>query len=449
MTSASSIKQYKELVRTVARVFYSGEVPPREQVFEMNQNAGLNAGEKEEAKKDLKAWVKSYEGLGVVLLDYLTSDAVDGFVDEKVIAEAMRLSSKFIRKTLRYLQEEHLLVSESVKYSIKRTNNVEEPDDPEIEVRKRSETHVFWAVDYPRVVDVLRLKIHAISELLKRNSGNKISIMIYQCSACGASYTSLQAASLIDMASGVFRCEDCRGVLEERGGEDVAGFVQSGSTTSKERQNFFKDLTVRFEAQVKPVQMMLDAVKGIDPPDPGTLKDWYTVQKNIAIQRAKRLEEARAKFKSSGKADELTEEQLLEWADRAEIVINKDLEEEETQGKELPSWFQNSASEEVNDVKQREELEKQKATEEQVRLQTEYLQAYLKQVEEQRASAAGGGGGGSGDVGGDVVEKYEAGDVKKEEDVVYVDNVERPMAKKAKVEAEEDGGEDDHMWEDA
>ena len=77
--------------------------------------------------------MKSYEGLGVVLLDYLTSDAVDGFVDEKVIAEAMRLSSKFIRKTLRYLQEEHLLVSESVKYSIKRTNNVEEPDDPEID----------------------------------------------------------------------------------------------------------------------------------------------------------------------------------------------------------------------------------------------------------------------------------------------------------------------------
>ena len=456
-SSSSSGKAYKELVRTVARVFYSGEVPPREQLFEMNQNAGLNAGETEEAKKDLKAWSKSYEGLGVVLLDYLTSDAVDGFVDERVIAEAMRLSAKFIRKTLRFLQEEHLLVSESVKYSIKRTTNVEEPDDPDIEVRKRSETHVFWAVDYPRVVDVLRLKIHGITELLKRNSGNKVSIMTYQCPACGASYTSLQAASLIDMASGVFRCEDCRGVLEERGGEDVAGFVQSGNTSSKERQNFFKELTLRFEAQIKPVQTLLEDVKGVDPPDPGTLKDWYTVQKNQAIQRAKRLEEARAKFKSSGKADELTEEQLLEWADRAEIVINEGLDEQEAQGKELPAWFQNknaSASEEVNDAKQRE-LEKQKETEEQRRLQTEYLQAYLKQVEEQRLAAAAGGGGG----GGGVDDKG-AGALKKEEAEVYeekkdVDEVkeeakeaEEPAAKRAKVEVGQEDDADEEDWED-
>jgi len=198
------------------------------------------------------------------------------------------------------------------------------------------------------------------------------------------------------MSSGVFRCEDCKGVLEERGGEDVAGFVQSGNTSSKERQNFFKDLALRFEEQAKPVHALLLAVKGTSPPDPGSLKDWYTVQKNKAIQRAKRLEEARAKFKSSGKADELTEEQLLEWADRAEIVINKDLDEEETQGKELPSWFQTAAiSEEVSDAKQkREEAEKERATEEQRRLQTEYLQAYLKQVEEQRGGAARGSFGG-------------------------------------------------------
>ena len=443
---AMSDKLYKELVRTVARVFYSGEVPPREQVFEMNQNAGLSAGETNEAKKDLKAWVKSYEGLGVVLLDYLTSDAVDGFVDENVIAEALRLSSKFIRKTLRYLQEEHLLVSESVKYSIKRTNNVEEPDDPDIEVRKRSETHVFWAVDYPRVVDVVQLKIHTITELLKRNSGNKVSIMTYQCPACGASYTSLQAASLIDMSSGVFRCEDCKGMLEERGGEDVAGFIQSGNTSSKERQNFFKDLALRFERQVQHVQTLLLGVKGTNPPDPGSLKDWYTIQKNKTIQRAKRLEEARAKFKSSGKADELTEEQLLEWADRAEIVINKDLDEEEGQGKELPSWFQNAAvSEEVSDAKQkREEAEKERATEEQRRLQMEYLQAYLKQVEEQRGGAARVGG---------VEDKGAVNEVKEEEKEAFEGGVkdltrnddEAPPAKKFKPDEEDE----DMGWEDA
>ena len=42
-------------------------------------------------------------------------------------------------------------MSESVKFAFKR-NVEEEPDDPDIQIKKRHETHVFWAVDYPRVL---------------------------------------------------------------------------------------------------------------------------------------------------------------------------------------------------------------------------------------------------------------------------------------------------------
>jgi hypothetical protein len=72
----------------------------------------------------------------------------------------------------------------------------------------------------------------------------------------------------------------------------------------EERQNFFNDLSQRFEAQGRPVQTHLDVVKDTKPPDPGTLNHSYTVQKNMAVQRAKRLEETRAKVKSCGKAGE-------------------------------------------------------------------------------------------------------------------------------------------------
>jgi len=439
-----TVFSYQQMVRILARIFYGGEIPPRD--FEEDET-GPDANAR---KKMLK---HSYEGLGVILLDFLTSNKVgNGFVDEAVIAQELRLSAKFIRKTLRYLESEHLLVSESVKFAFKRTN-VDEPDDPDIEVKKRHETHVFWAVDYPRVMDVVRLKLSGIEELLKRNSGNSVSIMTYQCPSCGAQFSSLQAASLIDMDSGVFRCEECKSVLEERGGEEVAGISQKSS--NKERQNFFKDLAARFDAQVKPLVQQVQELEGIEPPDPGSLKDWYTTQKNEATRRAQRLEEARQKFKSSGAsgAMELTEEQLLEWAERAEIAIalpgQGPQEQAEEQAKELPEWFrmenpsdsvaQGAAGPSHQPETEHESEIPQEETAQQRQLQMEYLQQYLRQVEALQSSG----------VELKVEEKSEDVTlVKKDENAIsIVEEVPmEPQAKKPRVDQHED---DDIDWEDA
>ena len=454
-------QSYRHLVRILARVFYSGEIPPREQLIETTQQhgggsmdgSGVNASD---GKKH--PWMQSYEGLGILLLDFLTSDKVDGFVDENVIASELKLSSKFIRKTLRYLEGEHLLVSESVKFAFKR-NVEEEPDDPDIQIAKRHETHVFWAVDYPRVLDIVKLKIHGIEALLKRNSGNAVSIMTYQCPNCGAEYSSLQAASLIDMEYGVFRCEDCQSVLEERGGEDVAGFVQKSS--NKERQHFFKDLTARFEMQITPVVQQLEALQGMDPPDPGSLKDWYTTQKNEATRRAQRLEDARRKFKASGAsgAADMTEEQLLEWADRAEMVIALPGQgagsSHEEEGKELPAWFKkDEKSEEVDAAAAQEQHEDD---EKQRQLQMEYLQQYLRQVEassfvkeEEQEEQVEEKQVEEKQVEDALVMKREDMEEEEEDMMIAVtrEEVEEPVAKKIKVESIETKDEDID-WEDA
>ena len=449
----SAQKSYRQLVRILARVFYTGEIPPREELIETTQNttaaSDVPAGNPIDGKKH--SWRQSYEGLGIILLDFLTSDKVDGFVDETVIASELKLSSKFIRKTLRYLEGEHLLVYESVKYDFKR-NVEEEPDDPDIQIKKRHETHVFWAVDYPRVLDIVKLKIHGIEALLKRNSGNMSSIMTYQCPSCGAEYSSLQAASLIDIENGVFRCEDCQGVLEERGGEEVAGFVQKSS--NKERQHFFKDLTTRFEAQIAPVVQYLEALRGMDPPDPGSLKDWYTTQKNEATLRAQRLEDAKKKFKASGAsgAAEMTEEQLLEWADRAEMVIalpgQATGSSHEEEGKELPAWFKkDEKSEEVDaaEVQHKEDDEKQR------QLQMEYLQQYLRQVE--ASSLKQEEGVESIDDKNAVIKQEDIQDDEKvPETREPAEDMGEPVAKKIKVEMPERKDHDideDIDWEDA
>lgn len=435
-------KGWGQLLRIIARVFYSGEIPPKE---DEEETAGGKNGNKSHWQRG------SYEGLGVLLLDFLASDSVEGFVDESVLAAELRLSQKFIRKTLRYLESEHLLVSESVKFAFRRTN-VEQPDDEEIEVKKRHETHVFWAVDYPRVLDTVRLKIRGIQELLKRNSGNSVSIVTYQCPSCGARFSSLEAASLIDPIEGVFRCEECHSVLEEKGGEEVAGLSGSSMASKKERQHFFKDLAVRFEAQIKPIVQQMDALSGMDPPDPGSLKDWYTARKNEATKRAQRLEEARAKFKSSGAsgAIDMTEEQLLEWADRAEMVIElagtktSDVVEEET--KELPAWFkkQHEASDSVAQESHPAEEQKQK------QLEMEYLQQYLRTVEAMKAG-----------VSEDVKEEKEEIVAKKEEEAEEEQVALPPDAKRIKVEEQPDEQqqqqqngvdeqeEEEDEWEDA
>lgn len=334
----------------------------------------------------------SYEGLGILLLDYLASDKVDGFVDEADIANELRLSSKFIRKALRYLEGEHFLVSESVKFAFKRAN-VEEPDDPDVEVKKRQETHVFWAIDYPRVLDIVRLRIRGITQLLKKNTGASESVVNYECPMCGAAFTSLQAASLIDPLEGIFKCEDCRSELVEKTGEDIAGLNQSSVISRRERHDFFKELLQRFEKETHPILDQIEALYGVDPPDPGSLKDWYQTKKNEAVKRAQRLEEARKKFSSSGAAGahDMTEEQLLEWAERAEVVIalpgeHKNSETMEEEAKEMPAWFKQDTSvisdgamyDAQDDATQNDAQHMARKRQ----LEMEYLRQYLRQVQE-------------------------------------------------------------------
>jgi hypothetical protein len=238
--------------------------------------------------------------------------------------------------------------------------------------------------------------------------------------------------------------------LEEKGGEEVAGLSGSSMASKKERQHFFKDLAVRFEAQIKPIVQQMDALSGMDPPDPGSLKDWYTARKNEATKRAQRLEEARAKFKSSGAsgAIDMTEEQLLEWADRAEMVIElagtktSDVVEEET--KELPAWFkkQHEASDSVAQESHPAEEQKQK------QLEMEYLQQYLRTVEAMKAG-----------VSEDVKEEKEEIVAKKEEEAEEEQVALPPDAKRIKVEEQPDEQqqqngvdeqeEEEDEWEDA
>lgn len=431
----------------------------------------------------------SMKGLAILLIDYLASAKVDGYADEVTIASDLRLSQKNVRKALRYLEAERLVAAETVKFAF-RHRNAEQIDDEEVEERKRRETHVFWCLDYPRLVDSFRLRLFKVKDVLKKQIEGADAVQQYICPRCGAKFSSLDAISLLDPMTGVFRCEECKGELTEHvegpsqtGGGATAG--TAGAASRRERQAFFKDLSSRIEQQLKPLVEQLEKVRDVTPPDYGPLQDWYEVRREEAAKRAKRLEAARRKVAEAGgaAAAELTDEQLLEWAERAEVVVALPGQEiiggaaaaaaAVGPGKELPAWFrmvdEGGASVNAGAAAGVGEEVAGRATagevsEEQKRqLEQQYLEQYLTQVRQAQATMASAGvpAAAEGDEKGSKRLKMEQGGVKAEEEEAMKQepvpttaaNGGAGGAKKKEEEGEEIAWEDDEDggldWEDA
>jgi transcription initiation factor TFIIE subunit alpha len=391
------------------------------------------------------------KGLAVLLVDYLASPKVDGYADEATIASDLRLSQKNIRKALRYLEAERLVAAETVKFAFKR-KGVEEVDDPEVEERKRRETHVFWCLDYPRLVDALRLRMHRARATLRAQAEGADALQRYLCPRCGAQYSSLDASALVDFATGIFKCEDCGGELREHveGPAGAAGAAAAASTR-RERQAYFKDLLYRFDVQLKPITEQLERLKDTPAPDYGPLQDWYQGRQEEAARRAKRLEAARKKMAEAGGAAtaELTDEQLLEWAERAEVVVALPGQEGPAAAaaaaepaKELPAWFRTddgaaSASVGAGEAGGAAAAAAADADEARRRLEQQYLEQYLVQVRHAQAAMAAGVNG----VGDDKGIKFEGADgVKSEPTAMEVD---------VKDETKREAGAEEIAWEDA
>lgn len=409
------VEGYRRLVRLVARIFYGGDVPPPMVADIPNDGEACGPPNKPRPPNGKH----SFAGLGIILIDYLSSPRIDGYAKEADISMDLRLSQKNVRKALRFLESEHLVSSESVKFAFKR-RNAEKVDDPELEERKRHETHVFWCIDYPRLVDALRLRLHKTKETLRRHATGEDMVQEYVCPRCGSQYSSLNAISLLDVQTGSFRCEECRTELTEKVDGPLINASGTGSglkdaagtgTTRKERQTFFKDLLHRFETQTSPLLDQLEILKDSAPPDYGSLQDWFQTKREEAELRAKRLESARKKVAAgSGGVTELTEEQLMEWADQTEVVVALPGSEEGLEGKrvggagprELPIWFRAVQDVEA-DVEETSFTVQEETTsvagglqhiangsaasasmigaeEERRRLEQQYLEQYLKQI---------------------------------------------------------------------
>lgn len=269
--------------------------------------------------------------------------------------------------------------------------------------------------------------------------------------------------SLLDPMTGTFRCEECSSELTEHVQQQASkGMEAATAATRKERQRYYKSLQARFEQQIKPIVEQLEKLKESKPPDHGSLQEWSYKRREEQQRRAKRLEAARQRA-AAGRADvsELTEEQLLQWAEKADLVVA--LPGEGTvggagsavPGKALPAWFRQAEDDQrqeqvlsgsvgIEDGGDGASVEIHSSSDgdaQRKMLEQQYLQQYLSQVRQAQAAMAAGG---------DIVGMDEE---KKGKEFLFTDGGEGRDAKRMKVEEEvavwEDAAGDGVDWEDA
>eukprot|EP00898_Chlorokybus_atmophyticus_P004807 jgi/Chlat1/5327/Chrsp35S08985 len=283
------MEHYKRLARLVARAFYSGEEPPR--------TAPKKATDKTE-----------YLGIAVVIVDALTRRQ---WVKEDELAKDLRMHPKQLRRAIRVLEEEQLVIREHRREGKKDAQlfalamaatstaparletvtpapAVPPPPPPSdaavqeqaekdaaagvIKKEPKPHTYTYACLDYTRLVDVVRYRLHRMRRRLKDEAEENIDNQEYICRTpfCGRRYSALDSMRLINPADLTFHCEECEAELFVEG---AAGDPQ-GDDSRVKRRELARDMLARMEAQLKPLLDQVAKVKDLPAPNFGPLGEW-------------------------------------------------------------------------------------------------------------------------------------------------------------------------------
>jgi len=224
-----------------------------------------------------------------------------------------------VRKTLRYLEEDQLVLRGAVRERAKdvaavaaaegseaapppaaRTYNVRPrvaPRPPRLSARAQ-----YVCIDYPRFVDVVGLRLHTMRAALAAEAEDAKLVQEFVCTTprCnGRRYSSLDAAQIIHPITGEFHCEDCGLPLAQDVGQGEAG----DGTERKRRKDEARLLLARMEEQLRPLHDALARARasGADPPDYGSLEEWVAGRREQALLEAKQARAAAARGAAAGK----------------------------------------------------------------------------------------------------------------------------------------------------
>ena len=221
------------------------------------------------------------------------------------------MSEKQIRKTLQYLQQDQLVVRAVVverRADVAAVNAAagKPADEDDIPVKSRGLHYTYVCIDYPRAVDIIRLRIHSIRAALKASAEEEHLVQEFFCTtpACnGRRYTSLDAADIIHPETGAFHCEACGAALALDTGDDGDEGMNSFER-ARQRREEARQLIVQFDTEIKPLEEAIAraCASGADPPDYGSLRDFVDRRTAVAREEAKLARAAELKGTAAGAA---------------------------------------------------------------------------------------------------------------------------------------------------
>lgn len=224
------------------------------------------------------------EGLAVVVVRALADRE---WVKEEKLAEELHLGPKQVRKVLHYLEEEGL---------VRRAQARERKQDRAPitgmtgEEEGAARTYSYCCLDFPRMLDCIRLRLAKLRQRLSDKSGTGDSLTTYRCTGCQADWTELELVNAVQDESGRFVCTRCEYVCEPL--TDGLSVRDAESEAAREsRRQKLADMRRRAEDQLRPLEEAAErALKG-PTLDFGTLQEWFAARRHARQMGAEGLQE--------------------------------------------------------------------------------------------------------------------------------------------------------------
>lgn len=255
-----SIEPFNKLVKLTARAFYDdistrGDNVPR-------SSRGDN------------------RGMAVVILDALTRRQ---WVREEDLAKDLKIHLKQLRRTLRFFEEEKLVMRDHRKETAKGVKlhaaavaaTADSHSTREGEEKIKLHTHSYCCLDYAQIYDVVRYRMHRMKKKLKDELDSKNTIQEYICPNCNKRYTALDAARLVSMEDEYFHCENCNGELVAESDKLAAQELgDADDNARRRRREKLKEMLQKIEEQLRPLVEQVNRIKDFPVPEFGTLQAW-------------------------------------------------------------------------------------------------------------------------------------------------------------------------------
>ncbi|KAH9618918.1 hypothetical protein KSS87_006570 [Heliosperma pusillum] len=220
-------------------------------------------------------------GMAVVILDALTRRQ---WVREEDLAKDLKIHLKQLRRTLRFFEEEKLLMRDHRKETAKgvkmhaaavaataETNAFTREGEDKVKLH----THSYCCLDYAQIYDVVRYRMHRMKKKLKDELDSRNTIQEYICPNCSKRYNALDAIRLVSMEDEYFHCESCNGELVAESDKLAAQEIGDGDDNARRRRREkLKEMLQKIEEQLKPLVVQINRVKDLPVPEFGTLQAW-------------------------------------------------------------------------------------------------------------------------------------------------------------------------------